>query len=345
MNIKFNRGLSRVHNAMQGLVNCYKDNYKLLYEEYDLSLNKASEEAFNFIKERIIFDIPHCDLFFSRETEAAAAFARSRFIPSDLTIDNFVDYLMGLSDEEVKLIILSNLNSAGLNISYEELLLISQDETRILDFLRKLKLTSSIKWEALDFFRDVRSSMKKFIDLVNKYIPIYKKVINNNKKLIEGFENYIENGIDSEGEVFFAKLVRDSISLDAEQIIVGTLFFRSRNLICATVGEKLYVFIGMDYEETARLALGDGDSVMSVFKNLADKTRFHILNLLKDRELYGQEIAEKVGITMATVSYHMNYLLASNLVKLEKVGQKGYYSLKKDTLKKSIDFLNSNFYL
>lgn len=345
MNIKFNKDLSRINDAMEGLVHSYKDNYKLIYEEYSLSLNKAAEEAFEFIKERITFDIPNSDLFFGRETGAAISFVRSRFIPSDLTIDNFADYLMGLSDEEVKLIVLSNLNSSGLNISYEELLPISQDETRLLEFLRKLTLSSSIKWEALEFFRDVGKAMKGFIDLVRRYIPVYKKVLNSNKKIIESFENYIGNGIESEGDAFFTKLVRDTIRLDAEQIIVGTLFFRSRNLVCATVGEKLYVFIGMDYEETVRLALGDGDTLISVLKNLSDKTRFHILNLLKDRELYGQEIAEKVGITMATVSYHMNYLLASDLVRLEKVGQKGYYSLKKDTLKKSIDFLNSNFNL
>lgn len=343
MNIKFNRGLSRVHDAMEGLVYCYKDNYKQIYEEYNLSLNKAAEEAFGFIKERIVFDIPNSDLFFSMETGVAVTFARSRFIPVDLTIDNYVDYLTGLSDEEVKLIVLSNLNSEGLKVSYEELLRISRDEAEILDFLRNRKLPSSIKWEALEFFRDIQNSMKGFITLVKRYIPIYKKILNSNKKLIESFENYVESGINSEGEAFFTKFVRDAISLDAEQIIVGTLFFRSRSLICATVGEKLYVFFGMDYEETVRLALGDGDVAISVFKNLSDKTRFHILNLLKDRELYGQEIAEKVGITLATVSYHMNYLLASNLVRLEKVGQKGYYSLKKDTLRKSIDFLNSNF--
>lgn len=345
MNIEFNRGLSRVHDAMEGLVYCYKDNYKHIYEEYNLSLNKAAEEAFVFIKERITMDIANSDLFFSRETGAAITFARSRFIPSDLSVDNFVDYLIGLSDEEVKLIVLSNLNSAGPKISHEELILISQDGTRIMDFLRNIKLSSSIKWEALEFFRDVRSSMKGFIELVKRYIPIYKKILSRNKKLIETFENYVESGINSEGEVFFTKLVKDSIRLDAEEIIIGTLFFRSRTLICTIVGEKLYIFIGMDYEETVRLSLGAGDASISVFKNVSDKTRFQILNLLKDKDLYGQEIADKVGITLATVSYHMNYLLASNLVTLEKVGQKGYYSLRKDTLKKSVDFLNNNFNL
>lgn len=342
MNLQFNRELSRVHDAMEGLVHCYQDSYKKIYEEYNLSLSKTAEEAFEIIKEKVVYNIPHSDLFFNKETGLAVAFAISRFIPPDLTLDNFVDYLSNLKDEEVKLIVLSNLNSVEKKKSYEEIQMIAQEEIKTLDFLRTIKVSSSIKWEAIEFLRDLRNSMKSFIELVKRYIPIYKKIISDNKELIEGFENYVESGIKTEGEAFITNVVRDTITLDADQIIVGILFFCSRNFKCATVGDKLYVFFGIDYDDTI---LAEGDIFISIFKNLSDKTRFQILNLLKDKDLYGQEIAEKVGITLATVSYHMNYLMAANLVKLEKVGRKGYYSLKKDTFIKCIDFLNSNFNL
>ncbi len=347
MKIILNRELSRVHDAMDGLVLSYRGNYKSFYEEFGLKINKAPEEALHFICEKMKFDIPYSELLFSKETGTAIAFAHSRFIPSNLTIDSFVNYLRGLSVEEIKLIVLSDLKPEESNLSEEEMRRISQDESRILDFIRELKLSSTIKWEALEFFRDVKASMERFIDLVKEYIPIYKKLIKNNEKLIEDFEEYIAKGIETEGEAFFSKISRGSISLDAREIIACTLFFNSRSLICNTVEDKLYIFIGMDYEESVRLVTGEGeiDFNISIFKNLSDKTRFQILNLLKHRELYGQEIAEKIGITMATVSYHMSYLLASNLVKLEKVGQKGYYTLNKDTLDSSIDFLKKNFNL
>lgn len=347
MKISFSRELSRIHDAMEGLVLGYKDRYKSFYEEFGLNLNKAPEEAIHLISERIKFDIPQSELFFSRETGTAIAFAHSRFIPSDLTIDNFVEHLKGLSEDQIKFIVLSDLVPEDIKLNKEERLLILQDENKILDFIRGLKLSSSIKWEALEFFRDVNASMKGFIELVMAYIPLYKKIIKKNEKLIKNFDDYVINSIESEGESFLNKLARGSISLESEEIIAGALFLNSRSLICNTVGEKLYVFIGTDFEETVRLVTGDGDVDfnISIFKNLSDKTRFQILNLLKHKELYGQEIAEKVGITMATVSYHMSYLMASNLVKLEKVGQKGYYTLNRDTLRKSVDFLNNNFNL
>lgn len=347
MKLSFSKDLSRVHDAMEGLVLSYKDCYKSFYEDFGLSFNKAPEETLQLISENIKFDIPHSDLFFSRETGTAVAFAHSRFIPSDLSIDNFVDHLKGLGEKEIKLIVLSDLKPEGVSISQEELLLISSDENRIVNFIRGLKLSSSLKWEALEFFRDVKSSMEGFIKLVKEYIPLYKKIMKKNEKLIKNFDEYIINSIESEGQSFLNKLSRGSVSLDAEEVIAGTLFLNSRSLVCNTVGENLYVFIGMDFEETVRFVTGDGDVDfnISVFKNLSDKTRFQILSLLKQKELYGQEIAEKVGITMATVSYHMSYLLASNLVKLEKVGQKGYYTLNRNTLRKTVEFLSNNFNL
>ncbi|MPQ44750.1 winged helix-turn-helix domain-containing protein, partial [Clostridium tarantellae] len=43
-------------------------------------------------------------------------------------------------------------------------------------------------------------------------------------------------------------------------------------------------------------------------KCLSDKSKFEILKLLKNKPLYGQEIAHKLSLTPATVSYHMNNL-------------------------------------
>lgn len=345
MNIRYNKGISRVHDAMEGLVLSYKENYKQIYKDYNLQVSKTAEEALIFIHDRVVFDIPGSDFLFGRETEAAVTFARSRFIPADVTIDSFVDYLMGLSDEEIKLILLANLNAKGQKKSYEELLPVARDDGKILDFIRDTDLPAAIKWEAMEFFRDIQHVMTGFIGLVRKYIPVYKKLLSQHRKLIETFEQEIESGICAEGKAWFTKTVRDSINLDAEDIIVGILFFRSRSLTCVSAGEKLYVFLGLDYEETVKQFLGEGDPAIILFKNLSDKTRLHILNLLKEKDLYGQEIAEKVGITLATVSYHMNFLLASTLVRLEKVGQKGYYSLQKNTLRKCVDYLIQNFNL
>ncbi|MGL5245183.1 MAG: ArsR/SmtB family transcription factor [Sarcina sp.] len=72
-------------------------------------------------------------------------------------------------------------------------------------------------------------------------------------------------------------------------------------------------------------------------KCLSDKSKFEILKLLKIKPLYGQEIAEKLDLTAATVSYHMNNLILSKLVYINKIENRVYYNLNNDEINKFLD--------
>jgi len=62
-------------------------------------------------------------------------------------------------------------------------------------------------------------------------------------------------------------------------------------------------------------------------KALSEKSKLEILMALKEGSLYSMEIAEKVGLTPATISHHMNVLLLTGFVELEKREGKAYYQL------------------
>ena len=53
---------------------------------------------------------------------------------------------------------------------------------------------------------------------------------------------------------------------------------------------------------------------INVFKNLGDKTRYQIFCEIAKGTKSVKGIAEQLGITSATVSYHINELVLSNLV-------------------------------
>ena len=53
---------------------------------------------------------------------------------------------------------------------------------------------------------------------------------------------------------------------------------------------------------------------INVFKNLGDKTRYQIFCEIAKGTKSVKKIAEQLGITSATVSYHINELVLSNLV-------------------------------
>ncbi|MFR1638936.1 MAG: ArsR/SmtB family transcription factor [Eggerthellaceae bacterium] len=69
-------------------------------------------------------------------------------------------------------------------------------------------------------------------------------------------------------------------------------------------------------------------------KALSDASKIAILLALKEGSLYNLEIAERVGLTPATTSHHMNNLLAAGFVDIEKRNGKVYYQLAEDRIER-----------
>lgn len=63
------------------------------------------------------------------------------------------------------------------------------------------------------------------------------------------------------------------------------------------------------------------------FKALADPTRRHILELLRDGDLTAGELAEHFDISKPSLSHHLATLKSAGLVSDERRGQNIVYSL------------------
>ena len=81
----------------------------------------------------------------------------------------------------------------------------------------------------------------------------------------------------------------------------------------------------------------DGDKLNTALKLLSDKSKFEILKLIKDKPAYGYEIANALNLSTSTISYHMNALITSKLIKIEKDANKIYYSLNEETVNQILE--------
>jgi len=54
-----------------------------------------------------------------------------------------------------------------------------------------------------------------------------------------------------------------------------------------------------------------------VLKALADETRLRILQMLAERQLYGQQLADALGVSHPTISHHMAQLRIAGLTRTE----------------------------
>lgn len=106
----------------------------------------------------------------------------------------------------------------------------------------------------------------------------------------------------------------------------------------AYCGIKLHNILGFNNKEQ----MIENDELAYILKVLADKTRLEILKSLKEGPSYNLEIAQKLGLTPATVSHHMTALLMRKFVSLEKHGGYTYYELNREVLSSLIQHLRIN---
>lgn len=78
-----------------------------------------------------------------------------------------------------------------------------------------------------------------------------------------------------------------------------------------------------------------------IFKALADEKRLKIISILKDDKQCACVLLEKLTISQPTLSYHMDILCDSKLVKSERKGKWVHYSINKKMFEKiSMYFTN-----
>ena len=75
---------------------------------------------------------------------------------------------------------------------------------------------------------------------------------------------------------------------------------------------------------------------IKLFKCLADKSRLQILKSLSKEDMYVERLAERMGLTPATISFHLKKLEDANAVTSYKEQYYTMYSLRKDVFMTNI---------
>jgi len=71
---------------------------------------------------------------------------------------------------------------------------------------------------------------------------------------------------------------------------------------------------------------------IALFKCLADKSRLQILKSLMQEDMYAERLAERLGLTPATISFHMKKLEEAGAVASRREQYYTVYSLKRQVL-------------
>ena len=67
-------------------------------------------------------------------------------------------------------------------------------------------------------------------------------------------------------------------------------------------------------------------------KALADETRLQILSILNGRELYAQEIVDRLDISQSAVSRHLQLMVSGGVLNARKEDSMKYFSVNEEML-------------
>ena len=74
---------------------------------------------------------------------------------------------------------------------------------------------------------------------------------------------------------------------------------------------------------------------------MSDKSKLEILELTKNEAYYGAQLADKLGLTTATISHHTSALFDQNLLNIEKVDSKIFFKQNKEAIETLVRYLES----
>lgn len=217
--------------------------------------------------------------------------------------------------------------------------------------LKVAQLSLETKWmlsclinEPLEFLRDFCNILMEY----NKKYPIlFKKEKNELLKFTKEQDTLIEE----DGEKYVVGILEHFLKKDYvssfNEVVVSTSFITDLYINIEEETNRALLIIGVNYKKVLKNMKKNNseEKHILVLKNMADETRYKILKLLSKKDYYGLELSKILNITTPSVSYHMNYLLLAGLVSVTKKEQKVYYSLNREGLKDTFEFLYKEFKL
>lgn len=226
------------------------------------------------------------------------------------------------------------------------------DAVAITRYILKMDLPDALLYRLEEIYFNREAHIEKLSFIINDAVSFMNKYRDELESVINDFYDYWGR---MQGDRSFYQFVTEDISFlsgmeeyKGGYMLVPSLHFTefSMSIPADSDKRKAVLCISLMYGETLSVNAMFGtaspklstERAINALKLLSDKSRFEIMRYIHSHNAYGNEIAEHLGLTTATVSHHMSALLEANLISLEQKNGKIYYHINKDTLSQYINF-------
>lgn len=306
---------------------------QLLYPILILKKNRDEERPSSQLEqqlEEIVEEMRHMSvpleiymdkiLYFYKDDVLRMFFINVKTLLRYRSFDEYVEFLQSMDEVLIK----KQLMTSIVKQDEEELVVEDKVEELVgnqfafLDFLKYLPIDDTLRWNYFTIMSQPKKFVEDFISLHQTIKPIFDKVYAEYLPILEKsyteFEATIHEHPTILAEAFTGTKEIEEIDWTSDEIsVIPTLllsdfFFQDSEILL--LGAKSLEVI----QHFIQTRLDKQQERINVFKNLGDKTRYQIFCEIAKGTKSVKKIAEQLGITSATVSYHINELVLSNLV-------------------------------
>lgn len=213
----------------------------------------------------------------------------------------------------------------------------------LIEQVQKLEFTDSQKIFVLDFFIKISDYYEKIISSLIEVEKLCKLSFEIIRPLFEEKIKDLDSdsGLKHLNEQWLKRFDFEQISFRREEDIhlyVSIVRYNGLWLrYSQNFNQELVIGLGLIFAEMLEVSSKSDQRQLLDQKQLnalSDNTRYQVIQILAERPHYAQEIADKLGITAATLSHHMQILINALLINIRTEGRKVFYRLQTSEIKR-----------
>lgn len=268
---------------------------------------------------------------------------------------DYLDMLLGLNEKEInRSIAYSIISDSENNIEYSEEIMIraealSLNKAELISLIKNLPTEPASKWTLFLFIEEPAKYMKMYVDLMLKILPIFTEFYGLYEEEVNSYGQYLmeflnENGDKGLEEITYSILDSKVMDKDENRIFISAMLPFA--IFISGVGQYNYIAWGLKMEEAFKRMKEVNENKIhervQIFKNLGDKTRYEVVRLIASGETSNKEMAQALGVSSATISYHINNLLQSKILKIDRTENRYGYLVDHELLEEILNGLKED---
>ena len=207
-----------------------------------------------------------------------------------------------------------------------------RDFDSLMQFLTVYPCSRQTKWVCSQLWRQPQQYLDQYLRLLDLCTPVIQRHSAILQPDYDAALSRVQQAFSSGAQDYLHQIGFQRIDVESLVVCPSAGFFSGISLVWdqLTPGNPVHFLPGIYHHQLGQLVRRYSDNTEYLsdrLKAISDKRRLDIIKLLKSGPLCGQDLAEHIGLSPATISHHMNSLVTAGFISMDKQGTRVSYSV------------------